>query len=170
MTIQYTLVRSARKSIAISFNEQGELVVKAPLHIETSQIEALLREKAALIERHRRIWQAQKAAQPPEPTLQEQRALSSQARLRLAPLVEKYAAVMGVRPARVKITSAKTRWGSCSSKGVICFSWRLMQKPDAFIEYVVVHELAHLRELNHSARFWAIVGSVLPDYQQRRRL
>lgn len=89
MTIQYTLVRSARKSIAISFNEQGELVVKAPLHIETSQIEALLREKAALIERHRRIWQAQKAAQPPEPTLQEQRALSSQARLRLAPLVEK---------------------------------------------------------------------------------
>ena len=79
-----------------------------------------------------------------------------------------YAAQMGFAPAAVKINGAKTRWGSCSSKRSINFSWRLMMADDATIDYVVVHELAHLQELNHSGRFWAIVAAVLPDYKRRR--
>jgi predicted metal-dependent hydrolase len=79
---------------------------------------------------------------------------------------------MGVRPLRypeiIRINSAKTRWGSCSSMNSINFSWRLIMADDAVIDYVVIHELAHLYELNHSSRFWAIVQRVLPNYKEYR--
>lgn len=74
---------------------------------------------------------------------------------------------MNVTPSAVKINGAKTRWGSCSGKNSINYSWRLMMAEDEAIDYVVVHELAHLKELNHSSRFWAIVAGVLPDYKAR---
>jgi len=74
-----------------------------------------------------------------------------------------------VKPTAVKINSAKTRWGSCSAKKSLNFSWRLIMADDGVIDYVVVHELAHLIELNHSARFWAIVQSILPDYKERQK-
>ena len=75
-----------------------------------------------------------------------------------------YSKKMGVTPSAVKVNGAKTRWGSCSSKKSINFSWRLGLACDEIIDYVVVHELAHLLEMNHSARFWAIVKDVLPGY------
>jgi len=78
--------------------------------------------------------------------------------------VEYYAHKMGVTPASVKVNSAKTRWGSCSAKRNINFSWRLALAEDDVIDYVVVHELAHLIEMNHSPRFWAIVAGIMPDY------
>jgi hypothetical protein len=80
-----------------------------------------------------------------------------------------YAAQMGVTPAAVKVNGAKTRWGSCSSKGSLNFSWRLMMADDGVVDYLVVHELAHLKEMNHSPRFWAIVQNVLPDYKERQK-
>ena len=79
----------------------------------------------------------------------------------------KFTNQMGVMPIAVKINGAKTRWGSCSGKKSLNFSWRLIMADDDVIDYVVVHELAHLTEMNHSARFWAIVESILPDYQRR---
>ena len=75
---------------------------------------------------------------------------------------------MEVAPSAVGITAAKTRWGSCSARRSINFSWRLAFADDAVIDYVVVHALAHITEMNHSARFWAIVAAVLPDYRERR--
>jgi predicted metal-dependent hydrolase len=75
---------------------------------------------------------------------------------------------MNVLPTAVKVSSAKTRWGSCSSKGSLNFSWRLMMADDAVIDYVLVHELAHITEMNHSSEFWAIVEGILPDYRRRR--
>jgi hypothetical protein len=75
---------------------------------------------------------------------------------------------MSVTPIAVKINSAKTRWGSCSNKKSLNFSWRLIMADDDVIDYVVVHELAHLREMNHSPRFWAVVEAVLPDYRERK--
>jgi predicted metal-dependent hydrolase len=80
-----------------------------------------------------------------------------------------YAKRMGVTPAAVKINSAKTRWGSCSAKNSLNFSWRLIMAEDSVIDYVVVHELAHIREHNHSKRFWAVVEDVLPDYRRRKQ-
>ena len=79
-----------------------------------------------------------------------------------------FAKLMSARPAAVKINSAKTRWGSCSSKKNLNFSWRLIMADDDLVDYVVVHELAHLAEMNHSPRFWAIVEGVLPDFRERK--
>ncbi|NML15327.1 M48 family metallopeptidase [Azohydromonas caseinilytica] len=79
-----------------------------------------------------------------------------------------YAPRMGVRPARLALSAAATRWGSASAAGVIRLNWRLVHLAPALIDYVVVHELAHLREMNHSAAFWAHVRAVLPDFEQRR--
>jgi len=76
-----------------------------------------------------------------------------------------YAREMGLLPRAVKVNSAKTRWGSCSSKGSINYSWRLIMADEEVINYVIVHELAHLKELNHSPKFWAVVASILPDYK-----
>ena len=75
---------------------------------------------------------------------------------------------MSVSPSAIKITDARTRWGSCSGKKSINYSWRLVMADEDIIEYIIVHELAHLTELNHSGRFWKIVESVLPDYPERQ--
>ena len=77
---------------------------------------------------------------------------------------------MGLKYGRIAITSAKTRFGSCSSKGNLSFSYLLMLYPDSAIDYVVVHELAHLKEMNHSPRFYKIIEEVLPDYKERKKL
>lgn len=81
--------------------------------------------------------------------------------------VASFSKVMSVTPKEIKINKAKTRWGSCTSEGNLNFSWRLILAPDPVIDYVVVHELAHLKEMNHSEKFWAIVEKELPDYRAR---
>jgi predicted metal-dependent hydrolase len=90
------------------------------------------------------------------------------AKIHLTERVAHFAELMNTTPAIVKISGAKTCWGSCSAKGRVNFSWRLVMADDSVIDYVAVHELAHLREMNHSVRFWAIVGGVLPDYKARQ--
>jgi predicted metal-dependent hydrolase len=79
-----------------------------------------------------------------------------------------FAKEMSVVPAAVKITSARTRWGRCAAKKNINYSWRLIMACDEIIDYVVVHEVAHLIEMNHSKKFWAVVENILPDYPERK--
>ena len=86
----------------------------------------------------------------------------------LAGRVEHYAPRLGVCPSRVSIRGQRSRWGSCSGKGTVSLNWRLMMVPGALADYVVVHELCHLRHMDHSPRFWAMVGGIIPDYQRRR--
>ena len=82
-----------------------------------------------------------------------------------------FAGLMSVSPTAIKINNAKTRWGSCSNKKSINFSWKLIMANDDVIDYVVVHELSHIKEMNHSRRFWKIVEGFIPDYEiQRKRL
>ncbi len=92
-----------------------------------------------------------------------------EATTRLAARIEHFAPRLGVRPSRVTVRGQRSRWGSCSGKGSVSLNWRLMLVPGALADYVVVHELCHLRHMDHSPRFWAMVESVLPDYRQRRR-
>ena len=80
-----------------------------------------------------------------------------------------YATVMGVDYGRITIRCQKTRWGSCSSKGTISYSWRLILMPEEIQDYVVVHELCHLHEMNHSKEFWEWVSHIIPDYEKRRK-
>jgi len=91
------------------------------------------------------------------------------AKAHLSERVSVFGEQMNIFPASVKVNSAKARWGSCSSRGNINFSWRLIMASDDVIDYVVVHELAHLRHMNHSSEFWAIVERFLPDYRERSR-
>ena len=77
---------------------------------------------------------------------------------------------MGVEPAGITVTGARTRFGSCSPKNRLCFSFRLMDYPMAAVEYVVVHELAHIRHKNHGPDFYKEIAAVLPDWQTRRQL
>jgi len=90
------------------------------------------------------------------------------AKAHIANRVSTYAAQMNVTPAEIKINNAMKRWGSCSSKKSLNFSWRLIMADDSVIDYVVVHELAHLVEMNHSSQFWAVVAGILPDYPARK--
>jgi len=91
-----------------------------------------------------------------------------QARQILGERVAYWAQQYGFKVWKVRISSARTRWGSCSRAGTLSFPWRLVMAPMDIIDYVVVHELAHLRQMNHSWAFWKIVASILPDYKQRR--
>ena len=86
----------------------------------------------------------------------------------LAGRIEHYAPRLGVHPSRVTIRGQRSRWGSCSGKGTVSLNWRLMMVPGALADYVVVHELCHLRHMNHSPHFWAMVACVIPDHRQRR--
>ena len=87
----------------------------------------------------------------------------------LAGRVEHYSPRLDVRPSKVSIRGQRSRWGSCSGKGTVSLNWRLMMVPGELVDYVVVHELCHLRHMDHSPQFWALVGGTIPDYRQRRR-
>ncbi len=87
----------------------------------------------------------------------------------IVPRVKHYAEDLELDYNKISITSAKKRWGSCNSKGNINFSYRLVMAPKQVIDYVIVHELMHLKEMNHSKKFWNLVESVIPDYKQRKK-
>ena len=93
----------------------------------------------------------------------------SEAQQLFAECVEHFAPLMNVKPRDIKISVARTRWGSCTARGTVRFNWQLVKMPLHLIDYVVVHELAHLVELNHSAAFWRVVESACPDYAKLRR-
>ncbi len=95
--------------------------------------------------------------------------LKKQARALFEQRLQHFAPLLGVRWSKLSLSSASTRWGSARSDGHIRLNWRLIHLPVSQIDYVVVHELAHLREMNHSPRFWETVGEVMPDYAQRRK-
>jgi len=80
-----------------------------------------------------------------------------------------YAKITGYKPASVKITNAQKRWGSCGPKGTLNFSWRLIMAPVEVVDYLVVHELVHIEQPDHSKLFWTKVKSILPDYQMREK-
>lgn len=159
----YRLIRSNRRSLALELRPGGELWVRAPRWMSRRAIDRAVGE--------REEWIVQKLAQlpPPRPEPDEQQLAvwREQAVAVIPGRVTHYAAVMGLTPAAVRINAARTRWGSCSSKGNLNFSCRLMAYPQEAIDYVVVHELAHLRHMDHGADFYALVASVLPDYQER---
>lgn len=96
-------------------------------------------------------------------------ALQAQARVVFEQRLNHFAPLLGVRWTRLLLSQARTRWGSVNSDGVVRLNWRLMHLPMAVLDYVVVHELSHLRDMSHGPAFWAIVASVLPDYKQRQR-
>ncbi len=165
----YEIVRSRRRTVALEVTREGRVLVRAPLRMPQGEIERFVASHAAWLEKAQAKVAARQAAHPPL-TEQETAALRQRAKELLPDRVAHYAAIMGVTPTSVKITSARTRFGSCSGKNGICFSLYLMQYPEEAIDYVVVHELAHIRHHDHSPAFYAEVAKVLPDYKERMKL
>ena len=165
----YRVIRSGRRTTALEVRPNGELVVRAPYNLPEESIECFVAAHQRWIMRAM-ARQAAHAAAHPEPTQRERAALMEKARQYLPERVAFYSEQMGLWPATIKITDAKTRFGSCSAKGGICFSWRLMSYPPEAIDYVVVHELAHLKIGNHGKAFYALVAQHMPDYRERLAL
>lgn len=163
---EYELIRSSRKTLAIELRRDGRVIVRAPRLLPRRVID---RAVAA-----REDWICKKLQNMPpprpEPSDEQLTAWRQRAAAVLPPRVAHFAAIMGVTPAVVKINAARTRFGSCSAAGNLNFSCRLMGYPPEAIDYVVVHELAHLRHRNHGPQFYAFVAKVLPDYMARAAL
>ncbi len=166
--MKYKLELSKRRSISISV-KGGELLVKAPLGTSVERVEAVLAKHQKWIEKHM-IIEKNRALSDAALTDEKIAELKRSARTYLTDKTKQYSQIMGLKYGRITITSAKTRFGSCSSKGNISYSYRLMLYPEAAREYVVVHELAHLVHMNHSPAFYALVERYLPDYKSRRKL
>ena len=164
------IIRSRRRSLAVEVTRDGRVVVRAPLHLSRARIDAFTERQQHWITVHLEQQRQRAALAPPAPTAKEIAALKARAKAVLPIKVDNYGRLMGLTPTGIKITSARTRYGSCSAKNALCFSCFLMDCPDAAIDLVVVHELAHILEKNHGPKFYALLGSVLPDYKERKKL
>lgn len=160
--------RSARKSLSLEILPDGNLLARAPQRMPEREIRAFIREKEEWIRIHRRqrMESGERAAAAPL-SGDQIRELADRALKILPERCRYYARIMGVSYGGITIRNQKTRWGSCSSKGNLNFNCLLMLAPPEIQDYVVVHELAHRKEMNHSPRFWKEVEKVLPDYRQR---
>ena len=170
MDIEYHLIRSDRRSIGIEVDREGKVTVRAPYSCEKKRIDRFLLEKENWIRQKVKLQKenAMKRQEKREMPEAEKKYYRNLAREVLGARTGYYARKMGVTYGRISIREQKTRWGSCSSAGNLNFNWKLVLMPPALLDYVVVHELAHRKEMNHSPRFWAIVEKELPDYCNRR--
>ncbi len=167
--MDYTIIRSDRKTIALEVKRDGSILVRAPLRLAQTQIDRFVQQHRQWISDAQSRQQIRQSAHP-EPDAQEILRLKTKAKELLPGKVAAFSKIMGLSPAGITITGARTRFGSCSSANRLCFSWRLMQYPEAAIDYVVVHELAHMVHRNHSPEFHALVAKYLPDHKQRKAL
>ena len=163
--ITYSVKKTDRRSIAICVLPDGGVEVRCPRRMPLWQVEAFVRSKSS--------WITKQLAKPREPvqrlTARELKELTAEA-ARLIPLrAACFAPMVGVSYGRITIRHQKTRWGSCSAEGNLNFNCLLMLAPPEVLDYVVVHELCHRKDLNHSERFWAEVSRVMPDYQMHRK-
>ena len=161
--------RAKRKTVSFEATKELAIVIKAPYHIPE-------RELLTMIEKHR-DWmekaiekQRLRNVRYPEPTEQEKKELILKCKEILPSKVEYYSKLTGLVPTGIKITSAQKRFGSCSGKNSICFSFRLMLYPAPFIDYVVLHELAHIKHHNHGKDFYALIEKYMPDWRKREKL
>lgn len=176
--LRYRLIRSARKTVEIQIKPDGQIVVRAPNGLSQREIDRLISEKRDWILNHLEQLLEQQAergqeenrggARPLPQSEDEFRQLVNQAGAAISEKTAYYAKLMQVDYQRITIRDQKTRWGSCSSNGSLNFNWRLIMAPEPVLDYVVIHELAHRREMNHSPRFWQHVAAVMPDYQVHR--
>jgi len=209
--MDFDIIRSRRKTIAVEITKEGGVLVRAPLKIARREVLDFVHQNRAWIAR--KLAQASKLQAErtlrrfqegePFPFLGEQHHLRyvpggeylrkengefllgadlssraedlfrtwyrARAREILEDRVAHFALQMGLSCRSVRITDAKERWGSCNAAGSLNFAWRLVMAPPPVIDYVIVHELAHLVEMNHSRRFWGRLGRILPDYAERRK-
>lgn len=163
--VEFEIVRSKRRTLAIEVKSGGEVLARAPENLKEEHIINFVGSKYEwIVKTIHRQKQRKKSAD----LSNEQIALLKQKAKEIIPKrVENFSKILGLYPTGIKITSAKTRFGSCSFKNSLNFSLYLMLYPPEAIDYVVVHELAHIKHKNHSKEFYALIETVLPDYKKR---
>lgn len=166
------VIKSSRRTMSMEVRPDGSILVRAPFRASAEEIGNFVCSHKSWVEKQR-IRIRKRAAgirladqNPLSP--EDIRLLADQALRELPPRIAAYAGQMGVTYGRVTIRNQKTRWGSCSSKGNLNFNCLLMLTPREVQDYVIVHELSHRKEMNHSPKFWEVVEEVLPDYKKRR--
>ena len=170
----YDLIRTSRKTIAIQITLDGDVTVRAPRDCEKAEIDDLIRDRREWIEEKRAEFLAQKREcekkqeQFPKITPESERGFRRLAKEKIPKRVALFAEQVGVDYGKITIKDTKSRWGSCSYQGNLNFCWRLILAPEEVLDYIVVHELCHRLEMNHSARFWAEVKRVLPEYEKSK--
>lgn len=169
--IRISVIRSARKSLGLEVRDVNTVLARIPTRVSD-------RELKAFVENHR-SWILEKTevmaereekrkstpAPPPELLSKTDRM---KIQLKIGKRVRHYCEAMGVTVGYVTVKNQKTRWGSCSAKGNVNFNYQLAFLPDELLDYVVIHELAHRRHMDHSMAFWAEVEKYCPDYRERR--
>lgn len=169
------IIRSNRKTLAIQINPDLSVTVRAPMYAPQSDIERILREKESWIQKRIEKIREQEAKKKETQgesvereylTNEEIKKLADKALQHIPKRISYYAKQIGVTYGKITIRNQKTRWGSCSSKGNLNFNCLLMLAPAEVLDYVVVHELCHRKEMNHSKAFWMEVQRILPDYKE----
>lgn len=171
---EYTVIRSNRKSICIEISTDLQVKVRAPRKMPDSQIRAFVVSKDKWITNHLSIMRERLKKQetdPPRHLLSDAEidALAQKAAIIIPERVKHFAPIIGVTYGHITIRHQKTRWGSCSSTGNLNFNCMLMATTPELIDYVVVHELCHRKQMNHSPLFWAEVEKILPNYKDLRQ-
>jgi len=162
--MEYQIIRSSRKTISLQIKPNGELIVRCPRQMKNADVQAFVESKRGWIQKR-----LQKTDNQPHPFTQEEiETLADLALKDLPERVRRYAPLVGVTYGGIAIRNQRTRWGSCSGKGNLNFNCLLMLCPPEIRDYVVVHELCHRKQMNHSPAFWAEVERVLPDYSKRK--
>jgi predicted metal-dependent hydrolase len=167
MSQEYQLILSKRKTISLQVTPQATLVVRAPRFVELSYIERLIERKQNWINTKLRQLQGRK----PAPVLSQKEVLElkKKARLLFISGLNQWSTRMNLKFKAFRLSSAKTRWGSCSGGNVISLNWKLILTNQNLVDYVIIHELAHIKHKNHGSDFWNLVQSYDPDWKIHRK-
>lgn len=162
------IIQSNRKTMSIQVKKTGQVIVRAPYWMKDADIDKIVKEREDWIKKHlKRLEEEQKnQMQISEEEIQD---LTKKAKMILPQKVAYYAQKLGVTYGRITIRHQKTRWGSCSSKGNLNFNCVLMKAPEEVQDYIVVHELCHRKQMNHSKKFWDEVEKTLPEYKTQEK-
>ena len=172
--IKIEIIRSSRKTLAIEIRPDMRVIVRAPYQASGSYIEQFIADRTDWIVEHlRKLEQKNRQCNDALPVKKlsndELKKLADKACSYIPGRVAHFAPLVGVTYGRITIRNQRTRWGSCSSKGNLNFNCLLMLTPPEVIDYVVVHELCHLREANHGPRFHALLDAYLPHWRDVER-
>ncbi len=168
MDYEVEIIRSKRRTLGLEIQPDGRVIARAPMRMKQSEIDRFIGEKAAWIEKHlQKLQEAQEQQGSVEKLNDEDiQKLADKALEYIPNRVEYYAPLVGVDYGKITIRNQKTKWGSCSSKGNLNFNCLLMLTPPEVIDSVVVHELCHRKEMNHSKRFYSEVLRVYLEYKK----
>ncbi len=158
--MKYKIIKSWRKTISLKVKD-WQVIVKAPYFVLQGTIDNFVNKNKKWIEKRIKIYKNRKTFWE-----KEIKSLKIKAKKYIPNRVEEIARDFWLRYNKIKITSAKTRWGSCTSKRNLNFTYRLILTPKDVIDYVIIHELAHLKHMNHSESFWKKVWEMMPNYKK----